>query len=378
MTLSSKRLISFSILFVSAVNLHAEIIESGYFKGKNISSVTAPNLSPITKEPAAVFVFESSAETNAESQKFNEWVKKTKSKTNLAIWGLVKVPSGTSKELVEEAVRQRNLDFPLYYTSEEVLHKTHSSVLLINNGKVQKSFPIIADSELDQAINSLRIITQSPAENPPSVSESSTQTLTTSTADLIKDLKEVSSDSNTDLTSSSIGENENSVALSGDGVYFNSEFNFSLTFPESWNWVQSANADGAVGKSNRSQVEFRAWGTQLADMYQARPSAYIQNSLKNLEKQTANPVTIERELMVSLNGNTGSDVIYNFSKPLNPDNLAQGYLRYKGRIQVFIINGIIKAISSDGPINEYNMNSSSIDSMFDSFDPNPANTPVQN
>lgn len=363
-----------SIVVIFNADAYSALISDGYFKGKQIYPTKNADMKLITTEPSVVFVFESSAETIEESKKFNDWYRTASANKTLSLWGLVKVPQSTSKELVEEALYQRNLEFPVFYTYDNYLDGTQTTILLISNSKIQKAFNTINDSEISQAIRSLSpVLPSGESDSSTTVAMASSDALQNSSTDtqtIINDLKSVSSDT---VATSSLPQSsaKTTEVTSGYGTYYNNQFAFSVQFPDLWNWIESVNQDGAVGKNPQSRVIYRAWGAQLSDMYQSRPISYVQTSLKNLEKQTANPVVIERELIVSFNGSTGSDVIYTFSRPVNPSNMNEGFLRFKGRIQVFIINGVIKAVSAEAPINEFTMHNVALEAYFNSFDPSP-------
>lgn len=323
------------ILINLAFSVPAEPISEGYFSGMDLEPVSGGDLSLLSSDPSAVLVFSLDAD-QATVGAFDAWSQQPHS-AKAAVYGVVVTPKKSSPAVVDEALRQRDIKMPLFRTTEGSLLDGDKLRVLVIKGRDQQIVEQVDGKAIEAALSET-------VANPVAIA-----TVTSATDTHTSDTAPKSS------------------------LYTNHRFKYVIRFPTGWDYRTSKNDDGAVGHPpNNSALDLRVWGLLNNETRDGKPGQmttrdYAEQHLETLGEQTKAQVSIERRLSVTDGDTEGRDYSYTYVKP-NPNG--DGTAKYRGRIQVFEVEGMFKVANAEGPIGEYTANRDMIERFMVSFHPN--------
>jgi hypothetical protein len=120
-------------------------------------------------------------------------------------------------------------------------------------------------------------------------------------------------------------------------------------------------------------MDMRVWALPAGPVQ--TPQAYIDETLESLAQRLKVRVNVDRRFPVDDNGEPGVDITYSYTKPFDQGNPARGGLLYRGRMQVFVDEGYVKAVSVDAPSGEFKAALDMIEKFFLSFEIRPEDIP---
>ncbi len=105
-------------------------------------------------------------------------------------------------------------------------------------------------------------------------------------------------------------------------------------------------------------------------MVATSPVQYIDDYLSGIGDLNRTRVSVDRRLVVEDDDIRGRDYIYSYLRLLDPEDPASGSTRFRGRVQVFVHGGYIKAAAAEGPAGEFDaMMQEIVEPFFLSFHP---------
>lgn len=363
------------------LTLIAQKADTSYFQNLGLTPVGTASRSLITQEPAAVLVFSGSAGSADATALFNTWVNKTTRDFRGAAFGVAYKPAGQAKEIIEEVLSQRDIQFPVFLTETDLLGGRDYRLMVVAGGQAH-DVPGLDFAALD-------------AELARHSGEGRSGPEATSTPDASQDRE-----ARADATPAPEGEDGAPPAAPtpapvGQGLYYNTYYGFTIEFPQGWTYRVARNNDGAVGRAPAGRnVDLRAWAVPASQVPGAEANAapmsipeYIEEHLNLLAEQTGSRVSIIQRYRVDDEGIRGYDYTYNFSRAMDaqgiPRPAGQGpMVLHRGRLQVFETNGVFKVASAEAPAGEFERSGPVIEEFIQSFHPfiadaqgNPVATP---
>lgn len=365
--------LSTALAMMMSAQLFAATPNDGFFYGINLEPVAGASIEVAEKDPAVALIFAIDQKTGEATRQFNEWYLSARaSGVNIFAIGVNLTPR--SPAVVESAIEQRNLQMPVFLASNDMLLGDDYRIVVLDNDNEVKRFTTLdfpgLNAELatrNIQVSALPSATQTPPTDPATATtapgEVTNVTVTSETTEL-PDGEIV-----TNVTTTTELRRESVVAggATSGNVYTNGQFGFAVEFPPAWQYRIAARQDGAVALPPRGgKLDMRVWALAADGM--RNPQQYVDQRLNSLSRTHGTRVQVERHFEVQDNrGNRGLDVTYSFPRPIHSGNPAAGSLVHRGRLQVFINNGVIKAASAEAPSGEFLSAIPVIDPFFHSF-----------
>lgn len=325
-------------------------VESGYFAGEEMQPLFGAKPSLLNSEPAAVIVFQAVPDNFDILAKFDAWARQPR-QYNYPIYGVAVTTAGNPSDVVEEILRQRGFGFPIFASKRTPIEEDKFELLILDRGEARQFKR--ADFEefgkqLDKRAARAGLAPKSGAAATSAVVSAAAQTSTASASSL------------------------------RSGPHNNTRYGFRVVFPKGYDYVVSANGDGAVGKAAAgSSMDLRAWAASNDADAQGKPGRldiadYIRQHLDYIRENASGEVTVERRLEVQDDEYEGRDIVYSYARASDSPSPPPGQqARMKGRIQIFEVDNVFKCVGVEAPANEFNRNGDTVEAFVESFRPMP-------
>ncbi|MCX7626699.1 MAG: hypothetical protein N2Z21_10900 [Candidatus Sumerlaeaceae bacterium] len=315
----------------AALVVVGEVIQSGPWSGRTLLPI-GPSDPAIAESAFAAAIVCRHASSNYERLALFESLSQTTSTMGTPFFAVIQVANEDQIDVVEEVANQRGIRIPLFATTDDFLGSRDFAVFLLTQGRVEE-IPEFSADRLVGAIASKR-----PSFSAVQVGEAP--------------------------TTSSV------VLPARNPLYVNQRYEFSVRWPKGWNYKIARNNDGAVGvPPSGSALEARVWAApELKSSDPTDPPAYVQikDYLNYLKSQARGDIKVETKLKVFDGDIEGRDYTYTYiraGKDGKPDE------KYRGRVQAFVVDGVAKMISVEGPEDEFKREEDTIDKFIYSFHP---------
>lgn len=366
--------LSVAVLFAALpAVLHAVQPSDGFFFGIEMDPVGTASVTALETEPAVVLIFAADQKTADITRQFNEWYN-SPSRPAVEVYAIAVEPGDMSRDVLLEAINQRDLQMPVFLARSDMLLGDDFRVVVLNDDQEVQRFTTLDQAGVNAALATLGIAIPDPpaasVTTPTSASPSSPPPATTNLAD-------PSTYSPPDETVRPDGVSPPAIrgGPGGDSNYINNTYGMAIRFPADWRYQVAAQQDGAVAYSpTGSKMYMRLWALPAEGV--DSPQAYVDKTLEALAETNGTRVNVERKLQVMQGGMAGLDVTYNYTRLIDGAIPARGALLYRGRLKVFLDNGIIKAARVAAPSGEFLATFPLIDSYILSFENKPAENPA--
>ncbi len=306
-----------------------------------------PSVSLTEMEPSAVVIFAPTEAGFAALDSFMKWVGEAPQSVQCLKFGLVVLGPDDQPEIVTEALIQRKVMLPMFWTTKEksgdlLANGVHGRVVVVSGGNAEgTTFEGLTDA-VTKAIST-------PVQ--PKAAATPTTALLAETS----------------ATTSTSAVNPTTSATKQTGLYVNKRFTMSVTFPKGIGWRESRNGDGAIGQSldqPNSKLVWRIWGApnttdKNGDPGQMTALEYVRRLITVTASRVGTQPKFEKRFEVHEGLSVGRDYSYS----ITPENSA----KVLGRVQAFESGNLIKAVSVEGPAEEFQAQSDAINSFFESF-----------
>lgn len=350
----------------------------GFFYGIDMEPVGTASIATVETEPAVALVFAVDQATAEITRQFDQWYAGSPL-PGVEVYAIAVEPADISREVILEAINQRKLQMPVFLVRNDMLLGDDYRLLVLNNDAEVERFTSLDFAGVNAALQSIGADAPAPAATPDPADAPVTEPADPADPEVV-----VETDSGvlpdgstyTRITTTTRTREERTRGGTGeDSVYVNTRFGFTVTFPPEWQYQVAAKEDGAVAIPPRgSQTDMRVWALPAGPVQ--TPQQYIDETLEALAQRLKTRVNVDRRFNVSDNGEPGIDITYNYTKPFESENPAKGGLLYRGRMQVFVDEGYVKAVSVDAPSGEFNSARAVIESFFLSFQIRPEDIPT--
>ncbi len=343
---------------------------SGYFSDVDLQPIGTADITIAETEPAVVLVFAVDQKTADITRQFDEWYNNSLSLPEVNVFAVAVNTANMSNDIVLEAINQRNLSVPVFLASEDMLHGDDFRLFVLDGGLAVERFSSFDVPVINAALARLGIPT--PEFGLPGTAPAATPAPTPDTTSSVVPPAESMT---TTTTTVAVTDAEPTSQVAGgemeDNIYVNDNYGFTVEFPPGWKYQIAAKEDGAVAiEPTGSEMDMRVWSIPAEEA--TSPQDYVDQRLESLARKQTTRVNVERRFEVREDGRQGLDVTYNYAKPIDANIPARGLLLYRGRIQVFLDDGQIKAASVEAPAGEFTAMIRMIDSFFRSFEVQPA------
>lgn len=330
------------VLLLVTVSVPAEAVQNGYFQGLDLIPMQGTNMRQLEEEPAVVLLFAADANSTDQTSAFDAWYRKT-DRPKVNAYAVSVGPGGTPFEVIQEVLRQRDLQVPVFHVrgSDLLEGRDWRLIILDNGGKVRRSFDTLDFAAVEQEL----------AGQGQAVAESG-ETTAPAPAVAIE-----------------------AAPTPSTPLYQNLPYGMTIEFPPDWPYREAKNKDGAVARGPQGRLDLRVWALPNTVGTDGQPGEmtaveYIDQFLDGLAEQNQTRVNMERRLVVEDESDKGRDAIYSYGRLIEPENPSAGYIRYRGRIQVFASDGILKVAGAEAPAPEFDAAANSvIEPFFLSFHP---------
>ena len=338
----------------------------GFFTGVELEPIANASIGTVEAEPAVALMFATDQNTADVTRQFNDWYESA-SRPDVAVYAIAVGPANLSREVVVEAVQQRELKMPVYLTRTDMLLGDSFRVLVLDDDREIDRFtsmdPVALNASLKRAGFSVAAASVPSSTPAPGVTVTTTTTIMTAPAPVA-------------TVPTTTGEPMVLGGPGGDRIYSNEDIGLSVEFPPDWEYRVPAKNDGAVAiPPTGSRLDLRVWSV-IATAGVSSAEQYVDNTLDALARKYGVRISVERRFQVNADGEDGYDVTYQYVRSLNPANPALGGLLYRGRMQVFLIGDRIKAASAEAPSGEFQAATPTVESFIRSFSTRAAAPPA--
>lgn len=338
----------------------------GFFYGIEMDPVGNAAVTALETEPAVVLIFAAEQKTAEVTRQFNEWYN-SPSRPAVEVYAIAVEPGTMSRDVLLEAINQRNLQMPVFLARSDMLLGDDFRLVVLNDDQEVQRFTTLDAAGVNAALAGLGIAIPAPVATPPPVAAPAVvppAPPAPAVAPVMPAPVPVDPSVDTETDSST------SINIlggpDGDAVYVNDRFGMSIQFPAGWRYQVSAQNDGAVAfEPDGSKMDMRLWAIPAPGIGSAQE--YVDQTLKSLAEKNGTRVNVERKLEVTEEGVAGLDVTYNYTRLLDAAMPSRGGLLYRGRMQVFLDDGTIKAARVAAPSGEFQALFSIIDPYILSF-----------
>lgn len=311
--------------------LSAEIVQKGALAGRSLLPIGKAEVAVAESPLAAVMVLKHAAPNYEQLARFDAAMQTTAT-AGIPAFAIVELENEDQLDVVEEIVQQRGVRMPVFGTTDEILGDENAKLYILAESRATP----IEGMDLNKLSSELALL------RPPQ--------------------KEVSSP---DISTSAPV-----ILPAKNPLYVNQRYEFSVRWPQGWNYRVARNNDGAVGVAPAgSELEARVWAApEIKSSDPTDPPAYVQikDYLDYLKTIARGEVRVESKLKVFDGDIEGRDYTYTYvraGKDGKPDR------KYRGRIQAFVVDGIAKLICAEGPEEEFRKEEETIDKFIYSFHP---------
>lgn len=365
------------VLLLSTAGAIAVQPSDGFFFGIEMDPVGDASITAVETEPAVALIFAADQKTAEITRQFNLWYN-SPSRPAVEVYAIAVEPGDMSREVLLEAINQRKLQMPVFLSRSDMLLGDDFRLVVLNDDQEVQRFTTMDQAGVNAALSDLGIVIPEPlAVAPPVVSPTPAAGPPgpVSPSGVVPPAPIVGPiDPSVDAETAVV----NPIILGGpggDSLYVNTVYGMSITFPPDWRYQIAAQQDGAVAyEPPGSNMDMRLWAMPAGGM--VSPQEYVDQTLKSLAEKNGTRVNVERKFQVREDGVTGLDVTYNYTRLLDAAVPARGGLLYRGRMQVFLDNGTIKAARVAAPSGEFLAYLSIIDAYILSFRSTPVGIPA--
>jgi len=329
----SMRLSGLALLFLFPFLLRAEILEKGIWAGKDFKAIGAGDVLVAESPLAAVFICKHGTSNYDLLTKFESWTH-SPDHTAVPAFAVIVLDNEEQHDVAEEVITQRGFKIPVLTTSEDLLDGSQYRLALISENQL-KTFPDFDLAALTQAVGT--------------VAQASSPMMTVS------------------QTPETTSPRKNQAR---NPLYVNQRYEFSIRWPKGWDYKVARNGDGAVGIPPEGlPLEARVWAApeiKSDDPSDPPPYVQIKDYLNYLKTQARGEIQVESKLKVFDGDIEGRDYTYSYvraGKEGQPD------MKYRGRIQAFVVDGIAKLVCVEGPEEVFKQNSNEIEKFIYTFHP---------
>lgn len=307
-------------MLLLCTTVQAEVQTDGSWAGTNITPVNTADPALLVREPAIVLLFRPEPEQFAAIRQFEQFAG-IKKDAGFAVYGLAVPKGGQTDEILMEIVIQKNLSVPVFVGRTSVLGRENLKMVVIKDGRIT---PIATGdfvaAELATAVGTAAADGTTSAPVKPKVKKPSR--------------------------------------------YVNRTSDFVVRFPKAWDYKISRNGDGAVGEPPAgTTLDLRIWTTRNAPDGTSGENVtireYLDIYLKTLGTQASTTVDVDKSFSVEDGDSVGREYIYSYAT-------ADG-TKMRGRVQGFKHEGTFKVVRAEGPADQFQSNSRTIETFIGSF-----------
>lgn len=338
----------------------------GYFTGVELTPIGEADIKTAETEPAVALIFELTEDTVQATRQFSAWFN-APDRPQVAAFAIAVVPPDLSPAVAAEAIIQRKLPMPVFRAEADMLLGDDYRLVVLNSDAEVARFTTMDMAGAYKALQKAGVDASMPV---PALEPEPTPA---PTVEPVVPSEPTAPPPPVDLDApepTATPEPQESLLLGGpgdNGKYKNNLYNMRVQFPPGWQYRVVGKRDGAVAVvPSGGKMDMRIWAMPAGDI--TTPQAYIDERLENIARRNATRVKIERRIDVIINGQTSVDVTYTYTVPLESAAPGRGGLIWRGRMRVFVEDGIIKAAGVSAPTGEFMSAFPLIDSFIRSFE----------
>ena len=364
-------------VLASAVILISTVAIAGPYTSAGLTpfSLTGgapPSTTLAEMEPSVTVIFAPTDAGFAALDSFLAWASTSANTVSCPKFAIAILKPDDLPDVVTEALVQRKCSLPVYWTTQSqggalLPQGIHGRVVINSNGTAQGT---TFDKLTEEVTKVTAAAAQSTGVVEPKITSGETPLLYPPGGAVVSTGVQVKAVATTGTTVNQVG--TTSTVLRQTGAYLNRRYGMKTVFPPNIGWRESRNGDGAIGQAlsdPNSKLVWRVWGAPNNMDKTGEPGGqmtaleYVRRLITLTASRLGTQPSFEKRFEVREGDAVGRDYTYTI-KPTEGTKV-------RGRVQAFEVNGVIKAVSVEGPDSEFQAHSEEIDEFFKSFTTQP-------